>query len=126
VSGGRQIEHTNEQAVVVGTCDPARACTGEEEPPPPLAGAVASGAPRCSNGNYCVPKPLPPLPPLWSSAPPTGSARDDGNEPGTAPTTPPGTRRGGCGCRLGPADTPLPAWSAGLVLVVALLARRRP
>ncbi|MBI4700199.1 MAG: hypothetical protein HY744_03360 [Deltaproteobacteria bacterium] len=99
-----------EMSLVVGSCAPERGCSGEEEPPPPVAGTLRPGPPQCTNGSYCVPPPLPPLP--------TSGASSSGS-PGSA-------RQSGCGCRRAGAHAASSAcWALAVVATVALRRRRR-
>ena len=48
--------------LVVGSCEPTRACRGDEEPPPPIAGTYVAPTPTCQQASFCVPDSLPTLP----------------------------------------------------------------
>lgn len=68
----------NEIDLVVGSCEPARACRGDEEPPPPAPGTFVEASPTCREATFCVPDALPALPligaPAPSPVPPPSSA----------------------------------------------------
>lgn len=105
--------------LVVGTCDPAVACTGTEEPPPVFAGTFEPDAPTCTEARVCVPAALPPLPPRSTGVP---SAIP--SSPLSPPPPPPLTAARGCACRAGPTRGSL-APPALALAVIALVARRR-
>jgi hypothetical protein len=104
--------------MVIGTCDPAEACTGLEEPPPPTIGAMIDEPPACRAIDVCVPSALPSLPTSASPAPPVAAS------PSTPPS--PSVSAHACGCaaigasRETPSLLPLP-----LLLVLVLRPRRR-
>lgn len=104
---------TVQRTQVVGTCDPARACTGTEEPPPPTVGSFEGAAPpTCSEGRYCVSVALPPFPArprsaASPSAPPGGPS---------APPSPTTTRNCGCSAVGAPSRG---AFALALLLVLA-------
>lgn len=62
----------DEVDVVVGSCEPAAACRGDEEPPPPTAGTL-TGDPSCREASFCVPDELPSLPTGSPSPSPSAS-----------------------------------------------------
>jgi hypothetical protein len=106
---------SHEETLVVGTCDPSRACTGTEEPPPPTAGTLREGAPSCTEATYCVPAELPELP--GASATTTAPAR---------PRTPRPSPSSSGGCNV--ARRTSGAGAIGILLAaiaVLVLARRR-
>jgi hypothetical protein len=49
--------------LAVASCPVEAACDGTGEPPPPTVGTL-EGTPTCTDGRYCVPPSLPPLPSL--------------------------------------------------------------
>jgi hypothetical protein len=49
--------------LAVASCSVEAACDGTGEPPPPTVGTL-EGTPTCTDGRYCVPPSLPPLPSL--------------------------------------------------------------
>ncbi len=105
--------------LVVGTCDPALKCRGDEEPPPPLVGKLLDGPPQCRDERHCVPTDLPALPPRTAEAPSTPASTPPATgSPATG--SPPVAPRPGCGCTT---DTPLAL--PGL-LALLLIRRRRP
>lgn len=95
--------------MVVGTCDPAAACRGDEEPPPVMTRPVAGDAPVCVVADHCVESDLPPLP-LRSGEVPVA--------PASAATPAPAS---GCGCAVDPRGGPNVGWLG----LVALARRRR-
>jgi hypothetical protein len=121
VPGGMRPEPSPPQrmTLVVGTCDPAAACRGDEEPPPEVVGKFVEGAPKCVEANHCVPADLPALPSrAGETAPPPGAGPGPAPVQGTSPTqasaTPPG-----CGCA---ATNGAPA---GLIFALWFSRRRR-
>lgn len=106
--------------LVVGSCEPARACRGDEEPGPPMAGAYVDAAPTCSEATFCVPESLPTLPLIGPPAPPPASAAV---APASVPSVAEPTRSS-CGCAVPGSRGAAPA---SLVLALACLAlgRRR-
>ena len=117
--------------VVVGSCDPAQKCSGEDQPPPPMAGTVASGRPECTVGKYCVPPTLPPLP----SGKNPGAAGDGDDDPkgqqdhGEQATDKTGRPLNGgrnCRCELvGQTGNGYGSWLA-ILTAMLLVIRRRP
>lgn len=106
------------RTLVVGTCDPARACDGTEEPPPPVVGTFEGAAPpACDDARYCVPAALPPLP-----AGPTPPAASESPAPSASAPTPPATAPRNCGCRV--AGSPARAPWAFLAVALVLWRRR--
>jgi len=102
--------------LVVGTCDPASKCRGDEEPPPPLVGKLLEGPPQCRDDRHCVASDLPALPPRTADVPPAPTTPTSPPAPGSPPVAP----RPGCGCTTD--GTPaLPA-----LLALLLIRRRRP
>ncbi|MBX7196440.1 MAG: hypothetical protein K1X94_30585 [Sandaracinaceae bacterium] len=75
--------------LAVAGCAVESACDGASEPPPPTVGRL-EGVPVCTDGHYCVPSALPPLPSL--APPTTSSASSD-------PSLPVVALGHGCGCR---------------------------
>lgn len=121
VPGGRWAEPPPAQprTLVVGTCDPSRACTGTEEPPPPTVGSFEGAPPpRCDEASYCVPVALPPFPGRASEPAQPSSARAPAEQASPAPAT--SSRN--CGCRVAATST---RGSGLLVGVIALALRRR-
>lgn len=104
------------RTLVVGTCDPARACTGTEEPPPPTVGTFEGAAPpACAEARYCVPVALPSFP---GRAPPAQAPPD------VAPEAPsPATSARNCGCRA--TTTSMHGGAIALALLALTLRRRR-
>jgi MYXO-CTERM domain-containing protein len=116
--------------LVIATCDPARACTGTEEPPPPVVGTLETDAPTCVDAIFCVPPSLPAFPgrpPSAGSAPVATSSAPGSEEPTASglPPRSPSARSGSCGCRA--AGHPASAGStlALSALALAALALRR-
>lgn len=116
---------------VVGSCDPAQRCSGDEEPRPPTSGE-AQGAVECREATYCVRPTLPALPSDVPAAHDTaaggGSATTTDPQTGAAatPADAPATSRG-CACRAGArgrAATSI-AIAALIASIAAAIARRR-
>ena len=107
-----------ERTLVVGSCPRERACRGDEEPPPPIAGTLRPGAAACTDATFCVPQVLAELPPR--------SAGASGDRSGSSGSSGGGVRGllGGCGCHsTAPGRTA--AWSLTLAAVAAALVLRR-
>lgn len=107
--------------LVVGTCDPAAACRGDEEPPPELVGKLVEGAPECKVDNHCVPADLPGLPARTEgvATPPVGAAVPVGSGPAPVSVAEKATPAG-CGCAASEAAT-----GGWLMFVAVWFARRR-
>lgn len=104
--------------MVVGTCDPASKCRGDEEPPPQLVGKLLAGPPSCRDERHCVANDLPALPPRAADVPANPPPSPPSDPPATG--SPPVAPRPGCGCTTdGPFALP------GL-LALLLIRRRRP
>jgi MYXO-CTERM domain-containing protein len=103
-----------EVELVVGSCEPARACRGDEEPGPPMAGAYVDAAPTCREATFCVPEALPSLPLLGSPAPSPAPE---------ASVAVPG--RSSCGCAAPTSRSSAPALLVLAVVALALARRRR-
>jgi len=104
--------------LVVGTCDPALGCRGDEEPPPLLVGKLLADAPQCRDDRHCVADDLPALPPRTgdvAAPPPPSPSPPATTTTGAAPAAPPP----GCGC------TSTTNNFASLALLALLLRRRR-
>lgn len=110
-----------ERTLVVGSCAVERACRGDEEPPPPVAGTLRPGAPTCSNATFCVPETLAQLPPRSASRPESAGA-----SPGAGGGAAAGVRGilGGCGCSSVPVGRAA-AWSLTLAAIAAAFVLRR-
>ncbi len=123
------------EELVIGSCEIADQCSGNEDPPPPVVGTLEPGPPTCREGSYCVPPAHPPLPPVAerSGEPPTtgtprrgggGASSGGGGPPENAPSTGVGTGAGCRGCSM--SEAPSSAVVAGaLVLASALLLAKR-
>lgn len=111
--------------IVVGSCQPSHACTGTEEPPPPVVGSFdASASPTCTEATYCVPVALPQFPTRDVEEADEGP---EGTVTGSAPESPAGpraTRNCGCATPAPSASEPIEA-VALLALVLVVMGRRR-
>lgn len=107
--------------LVVGTCDPADNCRGDEEPPPMMVGQVVAGPPTCSVGLHCVAEALPTLPLRSKSVTPPPLAETNNEAPTKATEGPPVTPAPGCGCTVDAGAWGSLAWLA----VIGLVWRRR-
>jgi hypothetical protein len=100
-----------DEDLVVASCAPEEACSGQDEPPPPTSGSPKADAARCKDGKYCVSAPLPPLPATTAKKRKTQVDEDEPDPP-----------KGCCKCHLGARDGHQ-GWL--LVLGLATLAARR-
>ena len=119
--GLRPVEPPPEpRELAVASCAVEEGCDGTTEPPPPTVGSLG-GSPSCTDGHYCIPPQLPPLPALASPAvEPTAS-------PSAGPSALGGTPAS-CLCRT---SRPRGSASCALLATLALAlgtraSRRRP
>ena len=107
--------------LVVGRCDPARACRGDEEASPPAVGEYVDAAPTCLDAMFCVPAGLPAFPLV--QAPPAPAPVAPLSPPPTAgPVAPP--PQSSCDCHAHGGSRSGGLWPALGLLVVALRRRR--
>jgi MYXO-CTERM domain-containing protein len=112
--------------LVVGSCEPALACRGDEEPPPPSAGTYVEATPTCREATFCVPDALPGLPLIGAPAPSPAPPPASGAAPpsSAASVSVEQSAHASCSCAASGRGAPAP-FVLGLVMACVAIARRR-